>query len=360
MVPEYSEIKNSRNKNEYENLLLQLDSRKIRFNIEVEKQTIPLTNLDKKLWPEQDGSKGETKRDFIRYLVKISPYLLPHLKDRPLSLSRYPNGIYGEHFFQKHYFPLPHFVETVSLHPDDDPGQEYLLCNNIATLLWLGQIANLELHSWFSRVRPGHDFKAEIKHNGADYYVNYPDFLIFDIDPYIYSGKEASGEEPELNKLAFSKTCEVALAVKATLDKLSCPSFVKTSGKTGLHVFIPIIRKLDFSGIQSMAETFCRFLQQKYPDIITIDWSVEKRKGKIFLDYNQNVRGKTLASIYSPRPTPEASVSVPLRWDELGKVYPTDFTIATVPERLAKTGDLWVNILEAKIDIEKIFVKMGK
>jgi len=115
VVPEYSEIKHTQNKNKYEDLLLQLDNRKISFNLEVEKQTIPLSNLDKKLWPEHHGGKFLTKRDFIKYLIKISAYLLPHLKDRPLSLSRYPNGIYGEHFFQKHYFPLPHFVETVSL-----------------------------------------------------------------------------------------------------------------------------------------------------------------------------------------------------------------------------------------------------
>jgi len=225
----------------------------------------------------------------------------------------------------------------------------------------LGQIADIEIHTWFSRVKSGEDFKVHAKNSkGADYYADYPDFLIFDIDPYIYSGKEAAGEEPELNKAAFNKTCEVALEVKQTLDKLSCPSFVKTSGKTGLHVFIPIMRRLDFHGIHSMAETLSRFLQQKYPDKITIDWAVEKRKGKVFLDYNQNVRGKTLASIYSPRPAPGATVSVPLRWDELGKIYPTDFTINTVIARLEREGDLWAKILEAKIDIVKLFSEMEK
>jgi bifunctional non-homologous end joining protein LigD len=193
---------------------------------------------------------------------------------------------------------------------------------------------------------------------GPDYYANYPDFLIFDIDPYIYSGKEASGEEPELNRAAFDKTCQVALEVKTTLDKLSCPAFLKTSGKTGLHVFIPMMRELDFQRTHSMAETLSRFLQQQYPDQITADWTVENRAGKVFLDYNQNVRGKTLASIYSPRPSPEASVSLPLRWDELGKVYPTDFTILTTPNRLTEVGDLWANTLKAKIDIVKLFSKI--
>src|SRR3972149_4779027 len=159
---------------------------------------------------------------------------------------------------------------------------------------------------------------------------------------------------PGQNRVAFTKTCQVALKLKETLDSLSFPSFVKTSGRTGLHIFVPILRQLDFHGSHSAAETLSRFLLQQYPDLITVDWAVEKRVGKIFLDYNQNVRGKTLASLYSPRPSPEASVSIPLRWDELGKVYPTNFTILTVPERLTKVGDLWANILEAKIDLVKL------
>ncbi len=352
ITPESAKTTSIENTNEFEDLLNQLDSQQNSFVFEVEGHKVSLNNLNKVLWPENNGIKALTKRDLIKYLIKVSSYLLPHLKDRPLSLSRYPNGIYGEHFFQKHYQPVPDFVETVSLSSHDTPEQEYPLCNNLATLLWLGQITDIELHTWFSRVKSGNDFKADSKDTaGPDYYTNYPDFLIFDIDPYIYSGKEASGEEPELNRAAFSKTCEIALELKKTLDSFSCPSFVKTSGKTGLHVFIPVMRQLDFHGIHSAAETLSRFLQQQYPDRITTDWAVEKRTGKVFLDYNQNVRGKTLASIYSPRPSPQASVSIPLRWDELDKIYPTDFTILTVPDRIAAINDLWANILEAKIDL---------
>jgi bifunctional non-homologous end joining protein LigD len=336
-------------------VLAQLASPKNSFIIEVEGYKISLSNLDKELWPETDRSRAITKRDLLTYLVKVATWLLPHLKDRPLTLSRYPNGIYGQHFFQKHYQPVPDFVDTVPLSSRDAPDQDYLLCNNLATLLWLGQIANIELHSWFSRVKPGADLEAGAKGTrDPDYYANYPDFLIFDLDPYIYSGKEAVGEEPELNRVAFNKTCQTALKLKETLDSLSFPSFVKTSGRTGLHVFVPILRQLDFHGSHSAAETLSRFLLQQSPSRITLDWAVEKRAGKIFVDYNQNVRGKTLASLYSPRPSPEASVSIPLRWDELGNIYPTDFTILTVPERLEKTGDLWANILEAKIDLEKL------
>jgi bifunctional non-homologous end joining protein LigD len=344
------------NTKKQQDLLAQLDNKENNLVLDTEGQKVSLSHLDKELWPESQGFKAVTKRELMRYLVQISPYLLPHLEDRPLSLSRYPNGITGEHFFQKHYQPVPEFVETVSLSSHETPKQEYLLCNNLATLLWLGQIADIELHTWFSRVKAGADFKAESKKNkSADHYADYPDFLIFDIDPYIYSGKEAAGAEPELNKTAFKKTCEAALLVKQTLDKLSCPSFVKTSGRTGLHVFIPIMRQLDFHGTHEMAEKLSKFLQQQHTDLLTTDWAVEKRKGKVFLDYNQNVRGKTLASIYSPRPAPGATVSVPLQWDELDKIYPTEFTIDTVPGRVAKTGDLWSGILKAKIDIVKTF-----
>ena len=355
-VPKPSERSSMKNSNKQGDLLLQLDSPETNPVLDIEGQKLSLSHLDKELWPAYPGIKAVTKRALIKYLVEVHVYLLPHLKDRPLSLSRFPNGIEGEHFFQKHYSPLPEFVETVALSSHDTPEQEYLLCNNLATLLWLGQIADIELHTWFSRITPGPDFLIKPKRPAkADYYTDYPDFLIFDIDPYIYSGKEATGEEPELNRAAFTKTCGVALKVKQILDQLSCPSFVKTSGKTGLHVFIPIKRRLDFHGTHELAEKLSKFLQQQYPDLITTDWAVEKRKGKVFLDYNQNVRGKTLASIYSPRPVPGAAVSVPLRWDELEKIYPTDFTIKNVPGRLESIGDIWANIMETKIDIVKLF-----
>jgi bifunctional non-homologous end joining protein LigD len=215
----------------------------------------------------------------------------------------------------------------------------------------------MELHTWLSRIKPGPDFKVDAATGEPDFYANYPDFLVFDVDPYIYSGKEAPGDEPELNRTAFKKTCQISLKLKEILDKLSLSSFVKTSGRTGLHIFIPVLRQMDFHGIHAAAETLSQFLWQQYPAGITTDWAVEKRRGKIFLDYNQNVRGKTLASVYSPRPSPEATVSIPLRWDELEKIYPTDFTIVNTPDRLADLGDLWSGILDAKVDLVKLLTK---
>ncbi len=334
-------------------VLERLGAKADRLTVTIEGQRVSFSNLDKALWPEHESQRALTKRDLLLYLTKVSPLLLPHLKDRPLSLNRFPNGITGQHFFQKHYNPVPAFVDRVTLSAQGQPDREYLLCNNLATLLWLGQIADLEIHTWFSRTVTGPDLAADIG-SDPDTIVNYPDFIIFDLDPYIYSGEEKGGDEPELNRRAFRKTCEVARQLKETLDRLKFPSFIKTSGRTGLHIFLPIERGLDFRATRAAAETFSKHLLQQNPSGITTEWSVEKRRGKIFLDHNQNVRGKTLASVYSPRPSPEASVSVPLGWDELEKIYPTDFTILNACDRFEKTGDIWAHILDAKLDVSAL------
>jgi bifunctional non-homologous end joining protein LigD len=281
------------------------------------------------------------------------------MRDRPITLTRYPNGIRAKHFYQKHWeAKLPAFVETVRLWSDQNEGDgDYLICNNLPTLLWLGQLADIELHTWYSRVSPepdGHHLAATFagsRDNIESSLLNYPDFIVFDLDPYIYSGKEAKGAEPELNRKAFQKTCDVALWLKDVLDSMSLSSFVKTTGKTGLHIYVPILRQFDYATVRASAETIGKFLLGAHPRDITMQWVVEKRTGKIFFDHNQNSRGKTLASIYSPRPSPQAAVSMPVRWDELRDTYPPDFTILTAPERLKKTGDLWADILDEKHDL---------
>jgi len=232
------------------------------------------------------------------------------------------------------------------------------MCNNLPTLLWLGQLADLELHTWYSRVSPepdGHHLSTEFAgsvENIDRSLLNFPDFMVFDLDPYIYSGREAKGDEPELNRKAFAKTCEVALWLKELLDSLSLSSFVKTSGRTGLHIYVPILRWLDYDAVRSACQTIGTFLLRQHPREVTMEWMVEKRTGKVFFDHNQNARGKTLASVYSPRPLAEATVSMPLRWHEVGKVYPTEFTILTTPDRLRQVGDLWAGILDAKHDLK--------
>ena len=334
------------------NIIERLQEKRDEVSIEVDGNKFNLGNLDKIIWPATVDHRDFTKRDLLIYLVKVSPYLLPHLQDRPLTLSRYPDGIFGEHFYQKHWgHPVPEFVQKVEISEEKGSKSEYLICNNTATLLWLGQVADIELHSWFSRISAEPDMA---KRKSTDYILDYPDFLIFDLDPYIYSGKEKSGDEPELNRQGFSKVCDVALWLKEVLDDLAASAFVKTSGKTGLHIYVPITCNLDYKEVRSVAEMIGRFLLQKHPDEITMEWATEKRAGKVFVDYGQNVRGKTLASIYSPRNSPAGSVSTPLRWAELKKVYPEDFTLITLPDRLKKTGDLWADIITAKKDLKKL------
>lgn len=225
------------------------------------------------------------------------------------------------------------------------------MCNNLPSLLWLGQIADIELHTWYSRSVSGSDLGAAVTPREA---LRYPDFMVFDIDPYIYSGDEPKGTEPEFNHRAFKRGCAAAGWLHEVLDGLGLPSFLKTSGRTGLHVYVPLRRQLDHRAVRAGARTICEFVLHKHPKEITTDWAVEKRRGKVFLDYGQNTLGKTLASVYSPRPTPQATVSMPVAWNELGKHYPTDFTIRTVPERVRKTGDLWAGILEAKADLAAV------
>jgi bifunctional non-homologous end joining protein LigD len=344
---------------EIKGLLEQLKNRKDKFLIKIEGNELNISHLDKVLWPPTKNHPALTKLDFMNYLARVSPYFLPHLKDRPLTLSRYPDGITGEHFWQRHLNQeIPDFITTVSVPDEAGKSGQYLICDNLSTLIWLGQAADIEFHTWFSRttIRPdmakGGDNASRI--------LDYPDFIIFDLDPYIYSGKEATGNEPELNRDAFMKACEVAKWLKEILDGLSLTPFLKTSGKTGLHLYIPIVRELDYGAVRRVAETIGHYVLRKHPEDITMEWLTEKRRGKIFIDYGQNVRGKTLASLYSPRPDIEACVSFPLRWEELGKSYPTDYTIVTVPDLLTKQGDLWSGIIGSKRSVKAALNRVEK
>ncbi len=352
---------------EVQDVLDQLQQTADKFILRVAGEKVNVSNLDKEFWPAFEGQRALTKRDLLIYFARVSPYLLPHMRDRPLTLTRYPNGINGKHFYQKHWdAPLPAYVATVRLFSEHNAGdQDYLTCNNLPTLLWLGQVADIELHTWYSRVSPepdGHHLGATFTGSAQNIdssLLNYPDFIVFDLDPYIYSGQEARGEEPELNRKAFQKTCDVAFWLKDVLDSLSLSSFLKTTGRTGLHIYVPIRREFDYDAVRAAAETIGRYLVQSHHRDITMEWSVPKRAGKVFFDHNQNSRGKTLASLYSPRRSPEAAVSMPVRWDELRpdgrasarEVYPTYFTILNAPERLAQTGDLWADILGHKHDL---------
>src|SRR6476660_6256201 len=223
-------------------VLDQLTEADDRATLTVDGHELSVSSLDKVLWPGQGRRKGATKRDLLIYLTRVSPFLLPHLADRPLFVTRFPDGVTGKSFFQKHWEPAPPFARTVRIHSaqNERDGAD-LICENLATLLWLGQMAGSELHAWFSRVNPEPDAAGRSRRfTGSEAalersILNYPDFIVFDLDPYLYSGKEGKGEEPALNRRAFARTRSLALRIREILEGFGLHTFVKTSGRTGLH-----------------------------------------------------------------------------------------------------------------------------
>ena len=364
-----SEARPAQASSEIDDVVRQLENKKTNLTIVVGRHQIKLTHLDRVYWPADKSLQQPpiTKRDLLRYFAQVSPYILPHLADRPLTMIRMPDGIDGQRFFQKHWDQAkPPFAKTITVFSDSkDEKHDYLLCNDLPTLLWLAQSGTLEFHVWHSRAKLG----ADTSNKKTDYssslealeasVLNYPDWIAFDIDPYIYSGKEKKGEEPELNTVAFEKGKEVAFHLRELLNGMSLEPIVKTSGKTGLHVFVPIRRTIDFDEARRVSELVGRHLMRLYPKDITLEWSVPKRAGKIFMDYNMNVRGKTLNVAYSPRGAAGAPVSMPLTWDELAGAHPLDFRITNAAERLAETGDRWRDALQEKQSIERA-VKRAK
>jgi len=340
-------------------VLEQLELRQPKMVLTVEGYQLPVTNLDKVLWPGAGRSRPLTKRDLLRYLTRVSPWLLPHLASRPIFTTRYPDGVNGKSFYQKHWEKPPEYARTVRIYSSHREGDgEYLICDNLPTLLFLAQMGGLELHPWFSRIDPTPDARGRgLNFSGSEAnleksVLNYPDFVIFDLDPYLYSGKEGKGEEPELHRKAFKRTRDLALRLQEMLGRLGLDIFVKTSGRTGLHLYLPIVRKFDYDAARSIAETIGRYVLQQWPKEVTLEWSVPRRTGKIFFDYNQNSRGKSLASIFCPRRHPIGTVSMPVTWDQLEKIYPTDFTIHTVPGVLEGDGDPWAKVLSSKQDLD--------
>jgi bifunctional non-homologous end joining protein LigD len=315
------------------------------------------SNLGKVYWDKTSEHPEFTKRNLLDYYDKISVHILHYLKDRPISLSRYPDGIKGKHFYHKHWDQKkPEYVKTVQVYSESRNDKiNYLVCNNKETLLWIANLGCIEMHPWYSRVN---DFSA-CKEGSVlvedKCGLDFPDFIVFDLDPYIYSGAESKGTEPEYNVKGFKAAVDVAYYLKELFDQLKIKSYVKTSGKTGLHIFVPIKNSYSFSLTRKFAETIGKMLLTRYPQKITMEWDTRKRKGKVFFDHNQNARGKTIASIFSARPTISATISMPLRWEKLQSIVPTDFTILNVPDVIRKTGDAWKDILDKKQDLLEIF-----
>ncbi len=330
-----------------ESVLAQLETNKEEIQLEVGEDRFRVTSLSRVLWP----GPGLTKRDLLKYLARISPLILPHLQNRPLSIVRYPDGLGGESFFQKHLEGAsPDFVEHIRLWSSHNKGaREFLTCNNLATLLWLGQLASLELHPWYSRNVTDPDLKPEQYDTWSSdeamdrSALNVPDFMVFDLDPNLK--EEAKGT---FVRDQYARTVRVALKLKEMLEPLGLRSFVKSSGKSGLHIYVPLARVYDYDEVRAMAEAFGRHLERIMPQDVTMEWTVSKRPNKVFFDHNQNVRGKTLASIYSPRAAPWATISCPVPWAQLEAFDPQAFTIQNAqPDNLPGARE-WAEMLSLR------------
>lgn len=330
-----------------------LEAKENELQITVDGFPIRFTSLDKELFP------AVTKRDLLRYLAHVSDSYLAYLRDRPLTFVRYPDGIEGEGFFQRHWEKgLPEFVTTADIWSDrGETARRFLVCDNLATLLWLGQISALELHPWHSRVVPegaeGAGTKFDTAEDLAESALELPDYLVCDLDPNIPSGKEKAGHEPELNATGWARTVETAFALRELLNLLGLRGYPKTSGKTGLHIYIPLERLYDHDQVREAARAIGRFLVEKHPKLVTTELRLEKRPRKVYFDANMNGHGKTLAAAYSPRPVPDARVSYPLTWEELATAKPELYTIRTVPNLLATRGDRWANFLRDRQRLAK-------
>lgn len=270
---------------------------------------VRVSNLDKPLWPQA----GITKADYIQYVIDMSPYLIRHLKDRPLTLVRYPHGVQGKSFYQKNApKDTPEWVQTFSVYSKDSERDiHYILANNTATLIWLANQACIELHPWYTKVQN----------------PDSPTNIAIDLDPSVPG---------------FEKVRTVAFGVKEILDDLGFPSYPKTSGATGLQIFIPLQPGFTFEETRVVTHFIGRYMAKTYPQLVTIERMVKDREDKVYVDYLQHAPGKTLVGPYSPRPVPQATVSAPVTWRELSEgALPEDFTMRTMPQRVKKIGDLF-------------------
>jgi bifunctional non-homologous end joining protein LigD len=324
--------------------------------------SLKVTNLDKEMWPASGDLPPVTKRDLLTYFAKMGGVIVPHVANRPLTLTRYPNGVAGKSFYQKQWTQtMPPFVEPVALWTDENSADgDYLLCNNVPTLLWLGQLADLALHVSLARTVPGPEgATASTTFGGSKSQIeksllNYPDFLLFDLDPFIPEEGETSVEKNALTRAGFEQTRRAALWLKELLDSAGLRSFVKTSGASGIHVFVPIVRNLTYDVVRAVCNAIAGALVAAHPKEVTTQFDKTKRVGKVYIDVNQNGRIKSLAAIYSPRTNPGAPVSMPLRWDEVAQADPLAYNIWTAPDRVAAVGDIWAGILEAKQDVRSL------
>src|SRR5471032_3403487 len=283
----------------------------------VDGKEVRLTNLRKIFWPELGLAKG----DLLQYYADVAHVLLPHIHDRAMVMKRYPHGAAGEFFFMKRApSPRPAWIEICTIDHGEEKVIDFPMIQDRAALLWVINLGCIDLNQWYATCDD----------------VNRPDYVHFDLDPGVGA--------------AFDRVLETALVVREALDALTMPSVVKTTGSKVLHVYVPIVRGPVQHDVRTFAHVLAQELARRHPSIITAEYRVAKRpRGRVLVDYNQNRWGSTLASIYSVRPRPEASVSTPVTWAELEQgVRIEDFTVKNVPARVAKVGDLWKPLLAAR------------
>lgn len=291
------------------------------FSLDVDGIAVQITNPDKMYWP----NAKLTKYDLLDYYINMSDDILPYLKDRPESLHRHPNGIQGESFYQKDHENLPHWIETAAIDSKSSKKEiNYLLCQNQATLLYMNNLGCIELHPWHSTI----------------FQLDRPDYAIIDIDP----SKENT----------FEQVIETTLVVKSVLDQAEVEGFCKTSGASGMHIYLPMGGLYSYEEARDFIKLLCVYIQEQLPKLTTLERSLKKRGPKIYLDYLQNRKGQTIASAYSVRPKKGATVSTPLDWSEVKSgLRIAEFNINTVPERVQNRKDTFKGILGKGIDMEK-------
>jgi DNA ligase D len=277
-------------------------------------QGIEPSNLDKIFWPNE----GLTKGDLLGYFEAMAPFIVPALRNRPLTVKRYPDGIGGFSFFQKNAPRYtPDWVKTVRLPAwSAQRDVDYILCNSKRTLLWLANQAAIELHPWLSSVDR----------------LDRPSHLVFDLDP------------PEGR---FELAVQAALATREVLEAAGLASAAKTSGAKGMHVYVPLQRRYPYDRVRQMAEELAHRVQEAEPELATTEFRLAKRGGRVFVDVGRVGMGAHTIAPYSPRARPGAAVSFPVAWDQVPSVDPSRFTIRTVPGLLEQHGDLWQALMPA-------------
>jgi bifunctional non-homologous end joining protein LigD len=294
--------------------------------VKVGGREVRLTNLDKPFWPQL----GLVKRDLLQYYLDVAPVLLPHIRDRAMVMRRYPDGAAGKSFFMKEApTPRPDWVRICAIDHGDDKVVRFPVIDDEPALLWVVNLGCIDLNQWYARCDD----------------VNRPDYLHFDLDP-------SEGAE-------FPLVREAGLLVRAALTSLGMKPLVKTSGSRGLHVHVPIVRGPLQEDVLTFTKALATELAARHPKVLTVEYRKSTRpRGRVLVDYRQNAWGQTLASIYSVRPRPDATVSAPLSWDEVERgATIEDFRLDNVRARIAKLGDLWKPLLatRGRTDLRKFF-----